>query len=799
MFKNYFKTAFRTLLRNKTYGIINIAGLSIGIAACLLLFMVIRYELSYDKFQPNYSNIYNIVTKDTYSDGVDYTPGVPYPALNAFRQDLPELKTGAIYCNYGCQVTITKNSTDTKFLEEMGVFFADPEFFEIFKYKWLIGNEKLLSVPNTVSLTKKTAEKYFGDWKTAIGKYIKMDNLLTLQVSGILEDVPANSDFPIRMVGSFKTLQDNPVYGYSTEWGHTTSNFQVYTLLSNNITKKNIENQLRLLAKKYYKNQNGEERINELRALSDMHFDVAIGNLGTHTISRSSLTTLSFIGFLIILMACINFINLSTAQAVGRSKEVGVRKVLGGRRMQLFWQMLGETKIIVLIAASFALIIAQFATPYIKHVISIQEELSIFTLESMLFFILIIITVTLLAGIYPSLILSGFKPVVALKNKINSTTIGGISLRRGLVVVQFAISQILIIGTIVSVSQMNFIKTADLGFNKEATLLLYGSTDSTVLSKQNAFKESLLQIPGVKLVSYNSDAPSSDNNWGSNFAFDHKPDEKFSVFLKAVDENYYNTFGLEFLAGETYTKADSAKKVVINETLLNKLNIKNAHEALGKPIRTGGQKWKTICGVVKDFKTNSLRDEIKPIILFPNKMHYNKTAVKLQSANILQAQKAIQQQWEKFFPENVYAGFFMDELIENFYQQETQMALLYKLFAGLAIFISCLGLYGLISFMAVQKTKEVGIRKVLGASVSSIVYLFSKEFTLLIGIAFLIAAPLAWYFMNEWLQNFVFRVNIGIGVFIIAILTSMCVAFIAVGYKAIRAAIANPVKSLRTE
>jgi len=800
MFKNYFKTAFRTLLRNKSYSIINILGLSIGIAACLILFLVVRYELSYDKFQPNYHSIYNVITRDNYSDGIDYTPGIPYPEVDALRADLPQLKTGALFSSYGSQISVMENSvTSKKFIEDMGLFFAEPEFFDIFKYKWLSGDQSLLAQPNTVVLTKSIAQKYFNDWKTAVGKYIKIDNKLDFRVAGILEDVPGNSDFPIRLVGSYITIKNNPVYGYTDDWGAITSNLQVFTLLPENTTQANIEQQLKLLSVKYHTKSSGSERINLLRPLSDIHFDTELGNLGTHITSRSSLTTLTLIGFLIVLMACINFINLSTAQAVNRSKEVGVRKVLGSNRLQLFWQMLGETQLIVLIAGGLAICIAYLTLPFIHHVISIQEKLDLFGAPSVLFLLSILIVVTLLSGIYPSLILSNFKPVVALKNKINSSTIGGISLRRGLVVVQFVISQILIIGTIVAITQMNFIRTADLGFNKDATLILYGSNDSIVLAKQAAFMEKLLQIPGVESVSHNSDSPSSDNNWGANFSYDNGHDEKFSIFIKAVDENYFKTFGLQFLAGEGYQKKDSAKKVVVNETLLKKLNVKNPEEAIGKTLRMGRGSWKTICGVVKDFKTNSMRDEIRPIMFFPNKMHYIYTAVKLHSPNIAQTQKAIQKNWESFFPEYVYVSTFMDETIERFYKQEDQMTLLYKIFASLAIFISCLGLYGLISFMVLQKTKEVGIRKVLGASIANIMYLFSKEFSILIGIAFIIAAPIAWYFMNEWLQNFVFRINIGLSVFVIAILTSIAVAWLAVGYKALRAALANPVKSLRTE
>lgn len=797
MIENYFKTAFRSLLRHKSYAIINMAGLSIGMAACLVLFLVIRYELSYDTFQPNYAAICNIATRDEYSDGTNFTPGIPYPALASIRTDLPQLTTGALFACSGTQVRVNGDQSHEKFLEETGVFFCDQQFFEIFRYNWLYGNEKVLSEPNQLVMTKSIADKYFGSWKNAPGKTVKLDNALDMQVSGILDDLPGNTDFPIRMVGSYITVVQNPVYGYSTDWGYTTGNFHLYTLVPPE-KRAAVEAQLKGLANKYYKNKGGEVRYNFLRPLSDIHFDTVMGNMGTHITSRSVLLTLTLIGFLIIVMACINFINLSTAQAVTRSREVGVRKVLGGNRWQLFRQLLGETLFVVLAAAVAAVLIASVALPYIHHIISIDEKLSLFSLPALLFLAAVIVLVTLLSGIYPALVLSGFTPVTALKNKVSSASVGGISLRRGLVVVQFAISQLLIVGTLVAVSQMDFVQNADLGFDKEAVLQVYGGNDSISLGRQEAFRQQLMKIPGVQLVSFNSDAPSSGNNNSSNFAIDHRPDEKFNIDLKFGDENYFKAFGLRFVAGEAYQRNDSDNKVVVNQTLLKMLNIQ-PQEAIGKELRKGGGKWRKICGVVQDFKTNSLRDEVQPVMICSSPARQTAAAVKLHSSGLQQSVAAIQRVWNQLYPDYVYIGSFVDDDIDKFYEQEKQLTLLYKLFAALAIFISCLGLYGLISFITSQKTKEVGIRKVLGASVMQIIYLFSKEFSLLIVIAFAIAAPLAWYFMNGWLQNFAYHIPIGFGVFAVTILVSAGVAWITVGYKALRAAMANPVKSLRTE
>lgn len=804
MIRNYFKTALRNMVQHKGYAAINITGLAIGMAACLLLFLIVRYELSYDKFQPQFKNISRIVTQDKFGDGITYNSGIPVPAVDIFRLKMPNVEFASILSAAGSQVTVGGTDasafTDKKFIEENGIFFSDPQFFKVFNYKWLAGNAQVLSEPNMVVLTRKMAEKYFGNWQQAVDKFLKLDNALTLKVAGILEDIPENTDFPLGVQVSIESLKkDNYNYNYFPSWNSTSSSFQVYALLPANISVLDVNQQLARFSKDRYKNIGNSIKTNFLQPLADLHFDNRFEIFGTHVISRSSLRTLSLIGIFIIIMACINFVNLATAQAVGRSKEVGVRKVLGGNRKQLFFQVMGETSLVVIIAAIAAVLMAQLALPFIKHIASIQEELSLFNTQAILFFIGVILIVTLLAGLYPALILSGFKPVLALKNKMDGAKLAGISLRRGLVVTQFAISQILIIATIVAVMQMDFVHKADLGFNKEAVLLLAGNADSTNLVKLASFKQKLLQTPGVQSVSFSSDAPSSENTWSSNFAFDHRDDEDYQVSLKFADEEYFKTFGLQLLAGKIYEKSDTANEVIINETLVNKLGIKNAGDAVGKEIRAGRGTWRTIAGVVKDFKTNSLRESVKPLLIMQQKQFYSLSSVKLRSSNIPQTQAVVQSVWNNFFPEYAYAGTFMEESINEFYQQENQLSLLYKIFACLAILISSLGLYGLVSFMAVQKTKEVGVRKVLGASTGNIVYLFSKEFTVLIAISFVIAAPLAYLVMKNWLQNFAYRIEIGIGVFIVAILISIVIAWITVGYKAIRAAIVNPILSLRTE
>lgn len=804
MIRNFFKTATRNLIRNKSYSIINIAGLAIGIAASLLLFLIVRYELSYDKFQPGYKNISRVVTQDKFSDGITYNPGIPVPALDVLRVKMPQVVFGGMLSASGSQVTIDEEKHPfagrKKFIEDNGIFFSDPQFFSVFSYKWLTGNPKVLSEPNMVVLTKKMAEKYFSKWENAVEKIIRLDNNITLKVAGILADIPGNTDFPLAVVASLESLkQGGEKYNYYQSWNNTSSNFQVYALLPANAKPIDLAAQLQQINKDNYQGRSSSERSNFFQPLSELHFDRRFEIFGDHVISKSSLQILSLVGVFIIIMACINFVNLATAQAVGRSKEVGIRKVLGSDRKLLFFQVMGETALVVVVAGVAAFLIATLCLPFIKHIASIQEELSLITPETILFLLGVLIVCTVFAGLYPALIMSGFKPVLALKNNMTSAKIGGISLRRGLVITQFVISQVLIIGTIVAVSQMSFINKADLGFNKEAVLMLSGSSDSLSIARLPAFKLKLLQTPGVQSVSFSSDAPSSENTWSGNFAYDHRDDEKFQVTMKFADEDYFKTYGLQLAAGRGYEKSDSMKEVVINETLVQRLGLKDAQAAVGKDIRVGRNAWKVISGVVKDFKTNSLRENIKPLLIGQANSYYTLSSIKLRSSNMQQTQASIQALWNDFFPDYAYAGTFMEESINRFYEQENQLSLLYKIFACLAILISSLGLYGLVSFMAVQKVKEVGIRKVLGASAGNIVFLFSKEFTILIAVAFLIAAPLAYFMMKNWLQDFAYRIDLSIGFFVLAIIISIVIAWTTVGYKAIRAAIVNPVKSLRSE
>jgi predicted permease len=807
MLKNYFKIAWRNIVRHKAYSTINIAGLAIGVAACLLIFVVIQFELSYEKFQPRYDKIYRIVLQQNLGDGTSYSEGIPYPMSDALAADFPDAKFATIQTSYGSQITVPASNSsvstaDKKFVEAIGVIFMQPQFFDIFSYKWLSGDASVLAKPNMVVIDRSTAAKYYGNWENAVGKVIKMDNLLSLKIAGIIEDVPSNTDLPLKVLVSYPTLKPHlRAYNLEDTWGNNSSNHQIFMLPPAKATTINLNARLKIFTQKHYDKKNAATKVHLLQPLADLHFDTRFGNtLGDHITNTATIRTLSFIAILIILMASINFINLSTAQSVGRSKEVGIRKVLGSSRAQLIKQSLGETGLIVIFALGIAVAIAKLSLPYLKNIASVPDDISMISIGSIAFLLATALTIVLISGIYPALVVSGFRPVLALKNKITAASVGGVPLRRVLVVAQFAISQLLIIGTIVAVRQMNYVNSADLGFNKEAILIIPGSTDSISLQKMASFKQQLLQSPGVKAVTFTSDQPSSQNNWSTNFFYDNAgTDKPYQTSLKFSDADYFKTFGLRFKAGQAFTQADTTTGVVVNETFVNKLGIQNPNAVIGKTVKLGGGKWHQIVGVVEDFKTNTLHENVRPIVILQMKKQQGMVAVKLSTSNFSATVASVQKQWEKTYVEYAYNGYFLDQNIAEFYKQENQLALVYKIFAMIAIFISCLGLYGLVSFMVVQRTKEVGVRKVLGASITSIVYMFSKEFMLLIGVSFIIATPIAYYMMNSWLQSFVFRISLSAGVFVLAIVASLVVAWITVGYKAVKAALANPVKSLRSE
>ncbi len=804
MLKNYFKTAFRNLVRRRNYTIINIAGLAAGIAICLVLFLVIRYEMSFDNYHQKKDRIYRVLTEYHHADSPDifYGRGVPAPMPAALKTNFPQAeKVAVIYSEGNDQIQVLDDNGQPikKFKEEQGVFFTEPSLFDIFDFKWLAGSPASLNNLNSAVLTKTIAEKYFGDWQFAMGKTIKWNNQDPLKVTGILADIPENTDLQFKVVIRFGT-GSTARYVQSSNWDGTGTSYGCYVLLPANVSAASFNTQLRVFAKKMKSPENKDSHI--IQPLSQIHYDNHTGDFSNRTISPSLLRALWLIGAFILLIACVNFINLSTAQAVNRSKEVGIRKVLGSNKGKLKFQFITETFLIVLMSVLLAIIIAVFALPFIGKVLA--KPLSINPADYpaiAIFLVVLIVVVTALAGFYPSIVLSRFNPITALKNKVAERATKGISLRRGLVVFQFVIAQALIIGTLIIVKQMDYFTRQPLGFDKAAIVNVPFPGDSVGRSKLDYLREELTNIKGVQSISFSSNTPvEDDDDMWSTFTYDHAAKQTdFYSITKFADDRYLSTYRLPLIAGRNLQPSDTAREFLVSQLLVKNLGIKDPEDVLNKNINLWGFMNGRIVGVVKDYNSRSFRRDLAPVLITTSKNFYNEAGIKFATADVSSAMRSIEKLWSRTFPEFVFEFKFLDDKIESFYKQENQLSNLYKIFSVIAIFLSCLGLYGLASFMAVQRIKEVGIRKVLGATVSSVVYLFSKEFIILIGIAFAIATPIAWYFMHKWLQDYAYRINISWWLFIAGGIASIAIALITVSFQAIKAAVANPVKSLRTE
>ena len=798
MLKNYLKTALRNFFRHRINSVINIAGLTVGFTAFLLIFLVIKYEKSFDDFHPDKNNIYRVVRIGKNINVREYRAGVPFPVTQTLRTEAPQLKNAAaIFSEYNVQVDITgRDGSVQKKFKEPNVFVAETQFFKMFNFPLAEGNmTRAFSELNTVLLTKEIASKYFGDWKNAIGKTIKAFGI-NLKVTGILEDPPPNSDFPLGVVLSYEALINKFAL---TDWESISDYNYCFVQLKNNASTNEFNNLLARFVDKHIKPVNPNYDLS-LQRFDDMHYDGRFGNFNRATFGKDLIMALSLIGLFLLVIACVNFINLTTAQAVNRAREVGVRKVLGSSRAQLVLQFLGETGITVLLALLSSLLVVSICIPFINNLLGIHlSENILFSTAFIGFMILVVVLVTFLSGLYPAMVLSGFNSADVLKSAMLSGNQKGISLRRALVIFQFVIAQTLIIGTLIVVTQMNYFRQADMGFTKKAIINAGIPGDSLSQTKFELLKSELKKLPGIENVSLSRFSPTG-GGWYTDLRVlsNNNVSPDMVVNMKPADTAFFNLYNLKFVAGRMYYPSDTMREFVVNETVVRNLGIQNAQAAIGKKVNVDG-KICPIVGVVKDFHVNSLRDAIGPVVFMTLKDSYGMTNIKI---NLNQAQsviKSMQDIWNSNFPDYVFEYHFLDQTVADYYKQENQLSQLYKIFSGIAIFISCLGLYGLVAFMAVQRKKEIGIRKVLGAPVRDIVVMLSKEFTILIVVAFVIATPIAWYYMHQWLQQYTYRITINIWFFAGTIVSALIIAWLTVGYTAIKAAIANPVKSLRTE
>ncbi|WP_336517738.1 ABC transporter permease [Pollutibacter soli] len=797
MIRNYFKVAWRNLRKHKSYTTINVIGLAMGLACSILIFTIVSFHLNFDQFHNDSDRIYRLTSKWT-GETTNYSPAVPQPLGKAFRNEFDFAEKTARVVHYRNRlVSLQNDPQNRKFIEEDGVVYTEPEYFEIFNYPVLRSDKaRLLSNPNEALITENIAKKYYGT-EDPIGKVIKVNNNTNFTIKGILKNIPGNSDRRQEIYLSYDNLKDeNRWLASDSSWGGVYSGSQAYTKLKPNINKAQVDKGLKLIVNKNYEGRDQKEWNFVVQPLADIHFNQDLDGAA----DKNYLWALSIIGIFLIITACVNFINLATAQALNRAKEIGVRKVLGSMKSQLFWQFITETAIISMIAVFIAYGVAKLGLPPLNTLLESNMSLEFFSSYKVpLFLLLTTLFIIFLSGSYPGLVLARFAPITALKSKLSQKSIGGFSLRRVLVVTQFAISQLLIIGTIVIAAQMNYSKSTDLGFSKDAIVML-PMPGNNFITKQT-LKNEIAKIPGVEKTTLCYQAPASGSNSNTGVRYDNRAEtEHWSINMKQADDKYLSTFDIPLVAGRNFFPSDTTKEFLVNETFVKKLNITDPDQVLGKMIAVNGDNIKApIVGVVKDFYNYSFRSEIAAICIMPNNDSYSNLAVKLNANSMQSSLAAIEKLWNSAYPDYLFSREFLDERIERFYRMDTVMYNLIRAFSLIAIVIGCLGLYGLVSFMAVRKTKEIGVRKVLGAGMGNILWIFGKEFARLLLVAFVVAAPLAWWVMNNYLKEFTYRTHIGPGIFLMAIGVTIVIATVTVGYRSLRAASANPVKSLRTE
>ncbi|MCK4663469.1 MAG: ABC transporter permease [Bacteroidales bacterium] len=798
MLKNYFKIAIRNLLRQKAYSIINILGLSIGIACCILIFLYINNELSYDKFHDNVENIYRVSTEGNISK--DYiNVAKTSPALSAaIVKDFPEV-TNAVRIHEMNQATLFSYK-DKNYYEEQ-IFYADSSFFDIFSFKLIKGNpKKVLTEPFSIVLTEKTASKFFGN-EDPVGKSLRINDKNNYLITGIVEDVPQNSHFHFNMLVSFSTLYKLNGKERYKHWGSIS--YSTYITLTDGVDYKAFNKKLPDFANRYlFKGEEVDVNIKlnpYLQPLTSIHLHSKLMAEIEPTGDINNVYIFSAIAIFILLIACINFMNLSTARSLRRAKEVGMRKVHGAVKKQIVFQFLGESVLLSLLGLIIALTLVELFLPEFNNLVNKQLSLNFINdWYLILGFIGVSVVVGIIAGSYPAFYLSSYQPVKVLKGELKEKT-GKFSLRNLLVIFQFVISITLIISSIVIFNQLELLKNTKLGFNKDNVIVI-PLREERMQQKYEVFTNELKKLPEIISISAASSTLGSSLN-GSGFV-PEGVDEKdpWLIFNMAVDYDYVKTMGMTMSMGRDFSREYSTDtaSVIINETLLKKLGWK---EPLGKTFshlsRSNSLKLKVI-GVVKDFHFISLKQNIEPFMMFYNPDIFTNLNIRI-AGNIPESIDKIQQKWNELETSFPFDYFFLDNTYKHLYKPEQQTSRIFNYFTYLAIFISCLGLFGLASYVSEQRTKEMGIRKVFGASVKNIIVLLSKEFLKWILIANIIAWPLAYYLMNKWLQDFAYRTETYLWIFIISALAALFIALFTVSFQAIKAASANPIDSLKYE
>ncbi|MGN6530124.1 MAG: ABC transporter permease [Ginsengibacter sp.] len=804
MIKNYFKSAWRNLRSNKLYSAINIFGLAIGISSSLVIFLIVQYDFSFDKFEHDRNRIYRVVTQDAHHARI-----APFPMVDALRNEVPGLNVVAplMLWNYDVKVAIntSQNLKPVDFKNEPNIIFTDDEYFKLINYKWLAGSpETSLSAPNQTVITEQNAKRFFPNLplNEIIGKEIIFNDTVLTTVTGIVENLKAHTDFNFQTfvsIATHKTLHPHQ----SPNW--KIGSCQLFLKLSKNASPKAVNGQL----EKIFLSHSGLSNITfGLQPLSDLHFSNVTDDFVERKAYMPALYGLMAVAAILLLLACINFINLTTAQASQRAKEIGIRKTLGGSRKQLMFQFLSETFLMTLAATCLSVYFAPVLVRAFADFIPEGVQFNIQQPGVILFLLIITFFVTVFSGIYPALIISSYKPVTVLKNQIVAGSVNTRQLffRKTLTVSQFVFAQIFIIATLVVGQQIHLELNKDMGFKKDAIIYFGTNYSDTSTAKRKVLFQRFKAIPEIANVSLAGFPPSTNGALGFNLKYETaKEIIDTQVRIKPADTNYLKLYHIKLLAGTNLPSSDRVNGLLINEKCAQILGFQDPHDAVGKYVETNMYPEKLpVAGVVSNFIQGSLHDEIMPLVIVNDKSMELTFNVALLPENAegtswKTAINKITKAFKEIYPDTDLQIHFLDESIAKYYTADQNISTLLKWATGLAIVISCLGLFGLVIYTTNQRTKEIGIRKVIGASVSQIVTLLSRDFLKLIGIAFLIAVPIVWIGANKWLENFAFKIHLSVLVFITGGLMMLFPAFIILFLRTYKSATANPVESLRSE
>ncbi|MDJ1496779.1 permease prefix domain 2-containing transporter [Cytophagaceae bacterium DM2B3-1] len=797
MLRNYIRFAWRNLAGNKAFSAINILGLALGIATCLTVALLVIHEESYDSYHSKRERIFRVEGRNV-REGHTY-PGNYTGLVHALRNDIPEIEVVVPMYKRG-DVTIQEPISGKLFKEP--VVFAGNELFRTFDYTWIAGNPKTgLFQPNTIIITRSQAEKIFGTTQV-LGKILQYDSKHNLMVTGVVEDFPITTSFPFDVLISFASIPEIMPDFDLNKWNGWGDDFQIFALLKESVDPQQVSRHFPGIITKYMGKEAVAEKQFLLAPLHELHYTSSFSG---HTANPTFLKTLFWIGIFVLCIACINFINLTTTQAIKRAKEIGVRKAVGSNRLALIYQFLIETALIAGIAILFAIPIVYGLLPLINSILGVGLSITdLFSWHTGTIVSCLFVATVLLAGTYPAFYLSAMAPIWALRSNNKAITNRGFTLRQGLVIAQFTVSLVLISCTLLIRQQLSFFQNADLGFNKNA-ILTVGLPDNSP-AKLQLLRIRLLQSAQIKNVSFSFNSASAESNWMQMMEYRLKDTVvRIKTQMKMVDANYIDTYGIQLLKGEVFREGDTLPKVIANEIFLHHMGIQRPQDAIGQVAFYGdGQESVPIVGVVKDFHVNSLHQNIDPTLMMVVPKHFYQGSIKLQSEqlssqSIKETLAYIENIWTATFPNQLFEYKFLDDTLSQAYQNEIRTEQMIEVSTFLAIVIACLGLFGLTLFTTQSRIKEIGIRKVLGATVSSIVVLLSRDFVKLVAIALCIATPIAWYMMSQWLQSFAFKITIVWWVFVVAGGGILIITLITISFQAIKAALTNPVKSLRTE